>query len=35
MRRFRTYLVSLSLSALLTLLAAATVLADSQPPWPR
>jgi hypothetical protein len=35
MRRFRSYLVSLSVSALLTLLTAAAALADSQPPFPR
>jgi hypothetical protein len=35
MRRIRSYLVSLSFSALLTLLTAAAALADSQPPFPR
>jgi len=34
MHRFRSALVSLSLSALLTLLAAAAALAESKPPIP-
>jgi hypothetical protein len=35
MRRFRSPLVSLAISALITLLSAAAALADGQPPFPR
>jgi len=35
MLRFRSHLVSLALSVLLTLLTVATALADAQPPIPR
>lgn len=35
MRRIRSYLFSVALSALLTLLTAASVLAEGQPPFPR
>ena len=35
MLRFRSSVVSLALSTLLTLLTAAAALADSQPPFPR
>ncbi len=35
MNRFRSPLVSLALTVLLTLLTAAAALAESQPPFPR
>jgi hypothetical protein len=35
MNRFRSPLVSLAISTLLTLLSVAAALADSQPPFPR
>jgi hypothetical protein len=35
MHRFRSSLISLGLSTLLTLLSAAAALANSQPPFPR
>jgi hypothetical protein len=35
MHRFRSPMISLALSAILTLLAAAAALANGQPPYPR
>jgi hypothetical protein len=35
MHRFRSPIVSLALSVLITLLAAAAALAEGQPPYPR